>query len=684
MKKHLPLLATTLLSFFLLQANAQSDTSRYDLGRIALQKRFTHAVTIKAADLEKMPFNTLSEAINMWLLGVYGGKQAYVTVIDGNLNDNVDAYSIYDIEEITLVQNTATLLNGISPSQYLLAIKTRRGRPGKSSVYIAGQTNVVKLRDNTIKTFATTGGESTSNIYNHYYVAAYANSLVVNAGISADFQHDAMPALKTVTFLPNNPYNFNRYKFNGYMDIKLGKPNTLSINAGYMPQTDNMGTLTRYTTIPDTRTYNSNGTYNLLHANIKLRTNIAGISNTLSAGFQNYNSNEHGALTQAQNNPPTFTDNTDSTGHIVSYLVKDDLSYKQTIGKFTIEPGVNLTYRQAKDTATYKSQRNNIATSLAQYAMMYKQKMVLLTPSLTLNYADAVSLQGGFQTLLNNNIDQPTLTGNKIAKLFPFASATFNVLKPANSQTQLMLYLSYAKTFTSLPELNTSLKSYGANTINNAPFFFSPFGYSIYDAKYNPYKTYDEVQAGLTLSLLKNRVSFSYNYNVRQYNAAYLALTSYGSGFLYLTVNRDTRLDIHQFNIDVKPLHTTNFSWESSFNATFINGAYNHHEIIGYNYMFDEQYQASGSFYNKFSYKKAFLGAGVIYRTHGQLYMYYTATTQTTNSFDIQNLYAGYNLNILKGKNLEVFANARNLFQNPQSDITDNRKFYGFGFKLGL
>jgi len=296
-------------------------------------------------------------------------------------------------------------------------------------------------------------------------------------------------------------------------------------------------------------------------------------------------------------------------------------------------------------------------------------------------------MQGGFQSLLNNNTEQKTISGYKMAKVYPFASATFNVLnfnKQPGYQTRLMVYLSYAKTFTALPEINTSLKNYGVNTINTAVYIYKFIGYNIYNPLYNPYKTYDEVQAGVTLSLLKNKISFSYNYNVLQYSASYLTRISYLSGFIYFNIYRDTRLDIHNFNLDLQLLHTTNFNWESNLNTTFIKGAYNHNELIGYNYNFDTPYQSSGSFYNKFNYKQAFLGVALVYRLHGQLYVYDSATTSNINSFDVQYVYAGCKLNVGKLKNFEVFANARNLFQNPASDITDNRRFYGLGFKLGL
>jgi hypothetical protein len=54
------------------------------------------------------------------------------------------------------------------------------------------------------------------------------------------------------------------------------------------------------------------------------------------------------------------------------------------------------------------------------------------------------------------------------------------------------------------------------------------------------------------------------------------------------------------------------------------------------------------------------------------------------HSFSLQNVYFGYKLQTKQFKNLEVFANGRNVWQNKKSDITDNRRFYGIGFKLGL
>jgi hypothetical protein len=60
------------------------------------------------------------------------------------------------------------------------------------------------------------------------------------------------------------------------------------------------------------------------------------------------------------------------------------------------------------------------------------------------------------------------------------------------------------------------------------------------------------------------------------------------------------------------------------------------------------------------------------------------AGRQKINSFSLQNLYTGYKLKVPDLKGLEIFANARNLFQDIKEDITDDRRYFGLGIKASL
>src|SRR5215475_13110614 len=92
------------------RADAQFDSTHLDLGYLSLKKDFTQQLAIRGTDLEKMPFTNLSDAIAVWLYGVYTNPSTLLYVVDGNPVADVNAYSVYDIEEVVLVQHAAGLI----------------------------------------------------------------------------------------------------------------------------------------------------------------------------------------------------------------------------------------------------------------------------------------------------------------------------------------------------------------------------------------------------------------------------------------------------------------------------------------------------------------------------------------------------------------------------------------------
>ena len=263
MSLRLPLITFLLSLIFNIAAKAQQDTSVYALGRVNLPKKFTQSVTIKAAELEKIPFTNINDVITTWLYGYYGDKKSYIYVVDGSFNTDVNALSIFDIDEITMVQNAAAYLNGALPGQVLLLVKTKTHTQRKSGVNFNGQTNLINLRNNY------NDGGSTKNFYHNYYVSTYKNTESLKFGVSATVQHNAFPAGKYNT-LADKVYNSDRFKFNGYFNAKLNKSNTLNVTAGYMPQSDEVA-IQQLSVAPQgtvINTSNGNSKQNLLYANV--------------------------------------------------------------------------------------------------------------------------------------------------------------------------------------------------------------------------------------------------------------------------------------------------------------------------------------------------------------------------------------------------------------------------------
>jgi len=679
MKNKLLACTVVLLAVFFNSAKAQSDTSNYDLGRLTLQRKFTQAITIKAADMEKMPFSSLSEVINIYFNGIYGNKQSLAYVINGNLNTDIGAYSIYDIDEITFIQNATTVLNGITPTQVLVLVKTKRGGPGRSGIMINGQTNIVSMYTNHIEPTISrsyNAGNTTTNLYHQYYLSGYVNKKKYTAGISASVQHNVFSQYwnKTI-FSTIKPYTSDRFRFNGYIDVKLGKKNVLSVSGGYVPQRDRQTQINAFVS-PNGKSdelyiYDSQ---NLYYADLKLKSQILkGLNNVLSAGFQrvqtNANYDDFGQI---------FNFIRDSVAATNTYLVKDELSYVLRIGDLTLNPAVNITYRQGRDTATSSSGR-----------IITKQKQVAVTPSLTVNYDDIVMLQGGVQKITNTNI--LPYKGYEFPKILPFGSVSVDVLRPfevSDTTAKLMLFGSFSRSQAYTGDVTGSL-SY------HIGFLLSGISGPVYNSMVNPYKTYDQLQGGLTLSLFKNTVSFSYNYNIQKFNTRFSLHGISAAGAPDTSRLTDASINIHRAGLNFKLISTSNFSWSTNLNANLVikkqpDNDYLISDIM--KYFYPGKRFITGGFVNQLTYKEFVAGIDVLYGINKARYTggRFPVVIDHSNVIDLQNFYIGYKVPVRKVKSLEVYANARNLLERgiplePENlHFYDDRRFIGVGFKLEL
>ncbi|QKJ28583.1 hypothetical protein HQ865_02030 [Mucilaginibacter mali] len=694
MKKYLPATIAAILTLSLLQASAQTDDTKYDLGRIAVKKDFTQAVTIKAADLEKIPFLTLSDAVANWLHGVYGTNVNYATVIDGLLNADINAYSIYDIEEITLVQNAMVHLNGISPSQMLLLVKTKRGGAGKSGVTVAGQTNLISLRNTNSSTLP--DAKSTTSFYHQYYASVYSNTSATQTGFSADWQHYTLPQLRVGNTKYGAPVNLNRIKLNAYFDAKLDSNNSLSINAGFVPQktTDDYTTAT----VASLTQSVSSSKENLLHADVKLHSKLSGLNNELSAGIQHYTfTSKYSGMTTAflPVSPGFISSSTsiDTNEHATAFIVKDNISYPLKKGNWEIEPNLNFSYTHFKDDAGNSNAYTSSSSFYSTTATFTStQNMASLTPSLSFAYSRAFLVQGGLQAFLNNTSILPN-DPNKPAKVFPFASATVNLLHLNNSyagDTELKIYGSIARSMSNMSVYTNGLTDNGTPGVPGyGVFAYGSNGSLAYSSTlYNPYKVYTQIQAGTTLSLLKDKLNISYNYSSSRNDIMFVLVNPTPSGMpSYVYYHPDNGVYLHRVSVDMSLINTHYFNWRSGINTSVIKTQLDVSNIPIYSTFYDYFINRiiTGGFINRLSYKKAFAGIDMLYRINQRVYPLGSVTNSTrVNSFVLQNLYIGCNVAVKGTKGAEVFANTRNLMQNTASTITDNRKFYGLGFKLNL
>src|SRR5580692_11172912 len=203
----LSLMALALACCCTVPALAQSDSSRLDVGYLPLQRDLTQNISIKGADLEKMPFANLSDAIAAWLYGAYTQPAALLYVVDGSPVADVNAYSVFDIEEVVLVQNAAAMGYTGTSQQEVVWIRTRRGK-AKSGVTAAAQTGLVNG--------GMKGVSTDTRWYHQYYLGANINPGNWRFGASASWLRDIQPTSTAYQIV--TPDNLQRWRLHGYAD----------------------------------------------------------------------------------------------------------------------------------------------------------------------------------------------------------------------------------------------------------------------------------------------------------------------------------------------------------------------------------------------------------------------------------------------------------------------------------
>jgi len=685
-------------------ADAQTDTSSYDLGRVSVRKQFTQSITIKGSDLERTQFSNLADAINVWAYGTYTNSTTLVYVVDGNIINDVNAYSIYDVDEITLVQSALAQVSGAGPGTQMVLIKLKTNHPGKQGIEAAGQSSLVNLANRPF----TPGYKSVSQVYDQYYLSGYKNFDAVQMGLSVDYQRDVLPVLTNSNFVYSDLFHFNRFKLNAYANAKLWKGTTVNFNINYTPQTHSFAydySIT-YPNYPIGESFSTsvNGAevQHYASSNIAINSNITkGLTNTLSVAYAHYNSflrDSIPSVVMSSGNPNENALTLIGQGsNISNILLRDNLVYHAKLGVFDIEPSLNFSFRKYDE--SYRDSSYNLVTSngppslqVSEESGGYNSKLYLLTPSLNISYKNMLNLQGGLVSLLNSGNDFNS--AYPLSRIFPFLSASVDVFKLAGvNQMSLAVFGSLSRESELLEDPYALLSGYAvSNPINQGTATFTTNLSNIPVLPYsdfNPLKALNNYQAGLALGLSKN---FSIGYNFAEnyggnLAAVYIPYGTNGQELVYeyyyskVSTNR----------IGLNYVYTAgNFTWRTGLNVaqqklSTVDPNFNN---AGYADYLSKGHRYSGGFTNRFTYKTLFAGFDILYQLGERpiglenISPNGIVSPPGVNSVSLQSLYFGSQVKIRDLRYAEVFANFRNIAQNNSGDITDNRRFYGLGIKV--
>ena len=676
---------------------AQNDSARLDAGVLKFRRPFTQSITIKGEDLEKMPFSNLGEAINAWLSGAYSNASTLVYVVDGNLVSDVNAYSVYDIEEVVAVLNAAADMNSATSQQRMVLITTRKSGRGRSGIRVAGQSGLVNTDFN--HALSTDGLRSNNNWYHQYYAGGYLNVKNMSMGISADWLRDVQPSEKADNTQVITPYNLDRIRLNGYFTVKLGTRNDIDVRVNYTPeQIDSTVTLPSPYYGGENITGDVHMHQRLFIPSVRWHSGfLPGWNNDLQVTYlssivkADAGIGDVGGVSQVQN-PNDYFDAGSGSQDSRHIYVRDYLSYTLHAGGWTIEPSVNASYEHVKQSSTQGTVESNYGNNLSasETSFMDKGHILLLTPSVDAGYKEFFDLKGGFLADLGHS----SVSGQASKNIFPFVSGSAQVLRWGHSDhpSHLQLFASYAK------RTNFYLNDYGLTDLSSGTglsVFYSipsPILYSIdpdfqftgasatsaqIPAEYWVWET------GASLSLWKDRLQVNYNFERRNYTTPSVAIINAGTP---VEVFPEIKSSTHFLGVSARILTAGDWQWRSGLNLAVMTGKSDSSSYLIGPHVGDVNtghLSWTGGWVHRLQYRDFLAGADLLYHFN-ELLTDGTGTPTKTNSLLLQNIYIGYRLHVKKTRVIELYLDSRGLWQSAHSDLADRRRYYGAGGKMAI
>ncbi len=707
MKNTALLLAALLL---VLSGRGQKDSSRIDIGWLSLDRGLTQTVSIKGEDLEKMPFVNLSDAIAAWLYGAYTTPGVLTYVVDGNPVVDVNMYPIFDIEEVTLVENAAAGAAYGAGQQELVVITTKRGK-GKGGMKAAAQAGLVNINGN--------GQHTVTNVYHQYYLGGYENLDKVSYGVSADWIRDVVPMTSGASDKVSTPYQLQRWRLNGYLTWRPAKGNTVALRMGYAPQridqaVDSVTNPWLYETTRRQRGH-------VLTPSVSWRSELLpGLTSELQAVYMGASSSasyrNYDTCAACGTNPAEGFGSLGET-RVNQLLVRERLSYVIKAGNWHFQPNLNFSddHIDEKAALAYSTNVPTGTTGVLQVVgpvlgplQEQKSNVLFLTPAVDIGFGRAVDLQAGVQMNVNHARD----TGTRY--VLPFASLSVDVLHFGHSTggSSLKLFGSYAQRAQvfvddySLPDFSGGGAAYSLADVSRPKYTYAFVGVGNGITTDTIISQWVRVRypsvfwtwtVGASFVTADGRLKLGYSFERRNFMTGAQAVFINADTASSFSNVPEWRSSMHHIDIRFEVVSRKECTWETGLNATALKAQEYPVWILNGTPASIETFQnpAAGDVYpshlswtggwvNRLRMGGFTAGMDLLYHFGETLTTFFSSATTKVNSVLVPNVYAGYRWKLAGGKALEVFVESRGLVRSKSNDLLDDRRYYTVGGNFTL
>ncbi|GGH62800.1 hypothetical protein HNQ91_001336 [Filimonas zeae] len=657
MKKITLLLLLTAWAGIQQPLQAQKDSSWLQLSRFSVARQSVPSFTITGAQLSEMPYSDLGQAIGVWIGPALATGTNTMFVVDGIPVNDVNIYSIQDIDSITFLQTGPGQLAGLARSQqYMVLISTKRNTSGKWQWRAAGATAFVNRADSAAK----------AGLYHQYNLSVANGTDKLNYGASAGYTHDVFPQVELRGYEKQRPLRENRYRVNTWLEGAVLQHHRFRLDAAYVTQRHS-----------DSYRIVGNGAYKYLDYNMLNKDRLlnlkADIRSSLGAGFSNRIIADFFHLRFGEESIGEIPGESVSLSRldkkVRNWMVGERFGYDFHRKQQYFSASVDVRYRHIDYTGTGFSWVSTAGVNGAIVQTTWstmRTKSLIATPTLAWGVQDLVDVQAGMLYSILKYQNQPK-------HFFPFASASLDLLHCIYRQSpvSLRLYASVAAA-NDFPEtgwgrLTQPGKQASLLEQGQLNFFPGSFGYYSAFTLFNKNNNNTRFQGGVRLGMLKNSLLLDYVFDKSNILGGYYLSVPYN---LPTWINTQSPYTRHRFALSVKA-DLGRINWISVLSAEVIRhrpeykrGLYDPVEV--------KDFFTTAGFANRLTYNSWF-GAldlvGAFNKASG---------VDKRNTIVLQQVHLGRKFTS-KATAFEWYAFARTPFNNVNLPLADLRRYYGIG-----
>lgn len=679
----------TIFAFLLLiqAASAQSDSGYLDIGRLQLKKEFTQVTTIKAADIARMPFLSLSEVIRSRANGALTQKDQMVYVVDGITAADIDAYNIQDIETITIIRNALINQNGAGNLQLLALVRTKQWKEGSRHITFSAQGAALYRK---VVTEISSHNQQTENVFSgnfqQYTLTARGGNERISYGGSLGFVHDALPRRnrKDSIYDAKIP-GIDRVKLNLWGRFAINKNNTLSAHFNYVPQTEksHMHQIQYDRSIDDIKKDREHW----VNPYISLESRAGIFLNKFAFSYANGRVLDSTYIRTVQSDGRIRNSRLKDSVRAEAIMFSDNLSFIKNAGNWQIEPALNISFQKAfyrTSAVMVDAYEQDILYGSYSYSRSTRHGALLTaTPSFAVSYGSLFLLQGGL--LLNGS--KMIESDYEDTRTYPFVNGTVNLaklLKPG-SRFGWKVFGSYSERFPTLDGI------YQLSDFNHGfvlPEALAPDAYFI--GYPNTVLSNDRLttqwQVGSSMAVFEERIRINYNYlNAEQGLLTTMApLPGTGTGSRMISEKYTRRQ--HHFSIEADILRTDAFKWNSGLFVNIVKDDSKYDLIPPFDPLVNTAQPRTGGLVNSVQYRNFYAGVDMVFLLNHEESgtSMQEPLVKKYNTLELANLFLAYRLNTRRFDG-DLFLSSRSLIDSATYPTAPNsKKYFGGGCKVSL